>query len=83
MERIYFLVSLIVTIIVLSQYQIAYVIMLLILATPSLVFGTYLVHATYTRRKEYGSIAFLTPFLFGLVLIAITIKCLSLIYSLF
>ena len=81
MERLYLLSSFVLAVMVLSQWTISTILMLLILATPTSIFGSYLVYATFIRRKEDGSIAFLVPFLFGLVLISVTVKCLSVIYQ--
>jgi hypothetical protein len=80
-ERLYFLVALILTVIVFSKYTVATVIMLLIVATPTLTFGCYLMRATYVRRNLLGSSAYIVPFVFGVVQVLISIKCLTVIYS--
>jgi len=82
-ERLYFLLTLIIAVMLLSQYSVAVVIMLLIVAVPALVFGSYLTYATGIRRNEKGSVAFIVPFVFGCVLILISIKCLTSIYQVF
>jgi hypothetical protein len=84
MKRLYLLSSfalVVIVVIVMSQWTIATILMLLILATSTSIFGSYLVYATFIRRKEDGSIAFLVPFLFGVCLLFVTIKCLSVIYQ--
>ena len=80
-ERLYFLVALILTVIVFSKYTVATVIMLLIVAAPTLTFGCYLMRATYVRRNLLGSSAYIVPFVFGVVQVLISIKCLTVIYS--
>lgn len=81
MERVYAASALILAVIVLSEYTVASVIMLLIVSTPTFVFGSYLVKATYTRRNLLGSSAYIAPFIFGLGLILVSIKLLTVIYT--
>jgi len=81
MERLYAATALILAVIVLSEYTLASVIMLLIAATPAFAFGSYLVKATYTRRNLLGSSAYIVPFVFGLGLILVSIKLLTVIYT--
>ena len=80
-ERLYFLVALILAVVVLSEYTIATIIMLLILAVPTFAFGFYLIRATYIRRNLIGSSAYIVPFVFGLGQVLISIKCLTVIYT--